>query len=81
MLMRQRMPEGVKDSPAGRYAPSDLERAWVARIAAGEIGAFEVVFGLHYESLCSFALQFVSSSDALVSPRSNSPLAIQTTSG
>lgn len=64
MLMRQRMPECVEESQGGRYAPSDLERAWVARIAAGDIGAFEVVFGLHYEPLCSFALQFVSSPDA-----------------
>lgn len=62
--MRQRISEGVEESPAGRYAPSDLERAWVARIAAGDMGAFEVVFGLHYEPLCSFALQFLSSPDA-----------------
>ncbi len=58
------MPEGVEESLSNRYAPSDLERAWVARIAAGDVNAFEIVFGLHYEPLCSFAQQYVDSPDA-----------------
>ncbi len=49
-----------REEPGGG---TDLERAWIARARAGDIGAFEAIFRAHYQRLCLFAESLVNSSD------------------
>lgn len=43
--------------------PLDIERGWVARGRAGDVGAFEAIFKRYYPRLCAFAERLLHSPD------------------
>lgn len=51
-------------APPASDTPLDIERGWVARGRAGDVGAFEAIFKRYYPHLCVFAERLLHSPDA-----------------
>ena len=56
-------PHSTPQATATAVGGSDLEKVWIARARAGDVGASEAIFRAYYERLCAFAEGFVGSSD------------------
>lgn len=55
---------GSDDPPVAPDASVEIERVWVARGRAGDVGAFEAIFRRYYQHLCAFAERLLHSPDA-----------------